>query len=740
MLGVLFLLPVWASKPHMSKDWAPSNQSNMNGGYLYSQTPGGHDTQRLFPAQFRDYPGGVMSFDVYTPPIKTFYSQVFWTGLDPVGLPDDIVKYFDGKDMAVVGFELDQVRRTEEGDVSVPINVAYNHHFESTMAGSNAIFEKVPKAADDETSAQRWVVRDLKPGGATPNSQDFGAANGGETRKSFHGYAPGFAQVIHSPKTFQVTAMQIDTWNRDKMKLTGSDFVAGPEPRSSLAPPNATYSGLLECPLTTRINKVLRADYTIKSSGLCDSPVLTAADCFAGAGKLLPGNWTQTTVNDPTQPAGCSLKAQENFTVDVIFNAARSSVPCGSAVARIVGAMQSLVRLELALDVERQVATISVTGPVGVWFGVGFNASAMKDAPWAVIVDGYGGVTERKLADQNPGVQLAPSVTVTANTTSGNTRTLVLSRPFKGKSSDYFSFSASLTSLAFINAIGNGPTLAYHKIKTPSTIVLLPANSTGDCVCSSPPPPFGKAVGTLVYVKTSQPEDTGSGTINFDNDCEPWPKSQLLEAKNPTCDLRTYVGGQIACHHMFSLLDADQPIPWVDQPLEYVLKFRFWVQEYDASYHRQVFRTTWGIASPVEFDVPQCADGIEGCAKEADGTWVHTIAGTFTGNGALVHASFHCHAPTCLSMTLYRCPLGTTVCNASTGQLLCEERPVYGTNNSQPFNEVGFILQPPCLWGSPEFGLEAPPNVTGYVLGSVKKSNATFGHHGEMAWLQMLYA
>jgi len=164
------------------------------------------------------------------------------------------------------------------------------------------------------------------------------------------------------------------------------------------------------------------------------------------------------------------------------------------------------------------------------------------------------------------------------------------------------------------------------------------------------------------------------------------------------------------------------------------------VQEYDPSYHRQVYRATWGIASPVEFDVPKCAPGITGCEKEADGTWVHTTSGTFKGGGSLVHAAFHCHAPTCMSITLYRCAPGTVVCNATSGELLCEEKPVFGTNNSQPFNEVDFILQPPCLWGSKDFGLEATPNVTGYVLGSVKRSNATNAHHGEMAWLQMLYA
>lgn len=47
--------------------------------------------------------------------------------------------------------------------------------------------------------------------GSLPSFQRFGGANGGEFRKSFHGYAPPFAQLIRSPKTIQITPMQIDT-------------------------------------------------------------------------------------------------------------------------------------------------------------------------------------------------------------------------------------------------------------------------------------------------------------------------------------------------------------------------------------------------------------------------------------------------------------------------------------------------------------------------------------------------
>ena len=61
---------------------------------------------------------------------------------------------------------------------------------------------------------------------------------------------------MESPRTISGSAMQIDTWHRGAMNLTGSPFVPGPHPRNAEAPtagPDAIYSGLLECPLTTRV-------------------------------------------------------------------------------------------------------------------------------------------------------------------------------------------------------------------------------------------------------------------------------------------------------------------------------------------------------------------------------------------------------------------------------------------------------------------------------------------------------
>lgn len=215
-------------------------------------------------------------------------------------------------------------------------------------------------------------------------------------------------------------------------------------------------------------------------------------------------------------------------------------------------------------------------------------------------------MTERKISDQSPGTQLADSVTVVSNTVADANRTVVLTRALKGLTADHYTFSlTSDMNLPFINAVGSGPSLAYHKAKMPATLSLLPVGGVGACVCAVAPPPFGEGKGSMTYVQTAQKEDIGEGTVGFGNKCAPQPRSDLLAMKNPTCDVRNYVGGQLACHHMFSLLDADQEIPYVDRPLTYQHKFRFWVQPYNESYHTNVEQVHWGIASPVEFDVPK---------------------------------------------------------------------------------------------------------------------------------------
>jgi hypothetical protein len=67
---------------------------------------------------------------------------------------------------------------------------------------------------------------------------------------------------------------------------------------------------------------------------------------------------------------------------------------------------------------------------------------------------------------------------------------------------------------------------------------------------------------------------------------------------------------------------------------------------------------------------------------------------------------------------------------------MCNQTPQYGDGTS-PFGEPAYILQPPCLWGKAEHGLEAPPKLDNLTLFLVKTSNATVGHYGEMAAAQV---
>ena len=170
---------------------------------------------------------------------------------------------------------------------------------------------------------------------------------------------------------------------------------------------------------------------------------------------------------------------------------------------------------------------------------------------------GHGGVTERKLGNHEPGSQLETSVTVLSNQVEAGTRTVVLSRPLKGNSQDYFTFSLALedATIPILVAYGSSATFSYHKDKMPTQITLAPVagSGSGACVCPQAPKAFGKASGSLLYHQTEQEADVGSGAVGFGaNKCAEWPSTDLLNMSNPTCDIRAYRGGQWACHHMVS--------------------------------------------------------------------------------------------------------------------------------------------------------------------------------------------
>ena len=143
------------------------------------------------------------------------------------------------------------MRKTPAGEVSVPINIAYNHHHGVSINGKGARMETVDRAEAEAAGLRGlklsekgkvWVPVEHTPSSSgAPTYAIFDDGNGGEFRKTYHGYAPPFAQLVESPSTLSGTAMQIDTWNREKMKLPEpgekpGPFVPGPQPRNALAP------------------------------------------------------------------------------------------------------------------------------------------------------------------------------------------------------------------------------------------------------------------------------------------------------------------------------------------------------------------------------------------------------------------------------------------------------------------------------------------------------------------------
>jgi hypothetical protein len=299
--------------------------------------------------------------------------------------------------------------------------------------------------------------------------------------------------------------------------------------------------------VTTRIHKIIDTAFVAAAARTCSTSdnttvaVATATDCFAAAKEVGIAHTASTAaISDPAFPTGCSAKADGHGGAKIFFNNATSTVQCGAGVTKVTANTKSLTDVNLDLDSTADTATLTLTGPDSVWFGVGFGAQAMKDAPWAVIVDGTGKVTERKLSDQGQAnILLKPSVTVVSTTVNAGLRTVVLTRPLKGATKDYYTFTLDAPKLPFINAVGSTPDFRYHKDKNLGDLTLIALDGP-TCICASPPKPFGMGKGKFEYhANKNESVDTGSGTVGFGNKCGGSNNKDLLDWKNPTCGRST---------------------------------------------------------------------------------------------------------------------------------------------------------------------------------------------------------
>ena len=193
---------------------------NMNGDYVVSSGTG-----KLAPSFNSNYASkGHEFFDVWSPELATRYAEVWWHDMGKQALPKEIVARFANKTMAITGYEMDMVMVQPTGkpgvhpeqDVSVPINWAYNHHYEAWLTGRYSSLGKNTHPEPDDHSHHGGpavlVVTETADAraalGDVPASAWFSEGNGGESRKSFHGYPAGYAQLIGSPDSWHITPMQ----------------------------------------------------------------------------------------------------------------------------------------------------------------------------------------------------------------------------------------------------------------------------------------------------------------------------------------------------------------------------------------------------------------------------------------------------------------------------------------------------------------------------------------------------
>jgi len=563
-------------------------------------------------------------------------------------------------------------------------------------------------------------------------------------RLSYHGYPRGYAQLVDSPSVVMMNPMQVDT--KFPRKHRGARFTAGPLPRSALAPKGAKYSGLLECPCTTRMPKEVHRTYAVQKAGRCKEQPANASECFAAAaGALEVPSRAEHTVSDPALPPACSVRFNANGTADFYWNSA-GQAECGHAEgghAPVVGFAASVVNLTLSMD--EATVRLTIVGPADVWFGIGLGAQSMcvkmeadecpDGGPYAIIVAGET-VTERKLAFHGGGSLLKSTVTMVSNTAEGGVRTVVLTRALQGATRDHYTFDPRASSIPIINAKGASLTFAQHKGHAPATLALVSVG-VSSCVCRAG---MAGSIGGNPF-----PVDPRAR-------CAPEPTGDLLKQHNPTCSVETYGGGLSCCRHGHFLLDADQEVP--EGLLEYHLKFRFYFEDYvpgPKPSHLNLVRLYWTTeAHAGEYDIVPCKAGVppEECVQVITSRWrvrdmmldcpLRQNGGTCTGVGStdpsrtagvkIIYAGPHCHAPSCLSMELY---------NADTGLLLCHMEPHVG-KSGRVYDEDGYMALPPCLWGSTSEGL-SEPELLGLdtELLSIKRNNNTVGHYGDMASWQM---
>ena len=126
-----------------------------------------------------------------------------------------------------------------------------------------------------------------------------------------------------------------------------------------------------------------------------------------------------------------------------------------------VVSLNNLMTLKIDMNSTNSTVTLTLTGPDNKWFGIGFNAfGAMANGTDCLYYSTS--LVDSVITGQGaPTTDASNEWTVSSNTVSGTTRTLVLTRSFAGGTGDY-TFAYNSNSLNIIWAYGSGLTMVQH--------------------------------------------------------------------------------------------------------------------------------------------------------------------------------------------------------------------------------------------------------------------------------------
>eukprot|EP00051_Salpingoeca_urceolata_P000900 m.37098 g.37098 ORF g.37098 m.37098 type:complete len:357 (-) comp11073_c0_seq2:521-1591(-) len=346
----------------------------------------------------------------------------------------------------------------------------------------------------------------------------------------------------------------------------------------------------------------------------------------------------------------------------------------------------------------------------------------MADLPYAIVVDGDGTVSERKLVDHGPGTLLHPSLKVVSDQVQAGIRTVIVTRASDGASPDHYSFPTTAAEINLIVAIGSTPTISYHKARSSASLELVPTR-VQSCLCQP----------TSTTYMTYTDGNTSTREV-FSISCLPRPRGDMLAQHNPACKMETYHGGLRCCHHTWFLTDADQAHLIPDEVDTYYLKFRYYFEEYvpatatQPASHQHLHHWVFLIDAQVnDYEEVQCKDGTTCIGTitarlPASEMGLEDIPSNYSLIKPLVMTP-HCHAPSCIMQELF---------DDDTGQLICRVEAQYGKGTGV-FDELAYVAIPPCIWGS-QPGLQDPWTIKPETnLRAIKYFNNSWRHLGQMA-------